>query len=304
MCYYLSPYYGETPPWIISTDVCLGPILSRWFPSADWGHLSILFSVFLVVLTISVEPRLLLWWSTCCLEVWLHDLPIGGKYSDHDYYTILPSFLFNFNSSLISPSSSLIVWSVVTIVEKSGSSRKWPWFQRLWSFSAVPLVKMSTNPSHVAVSYCDYLYRLNTQTLVRGIRVRPGEPTFLNNRRRQEGPEVAERGIQCQAHFYRWSVSDNRTRWWEWHGTTSTTRHLCTVGRPSKLTSLIYTINLLRAEENPTFYVSRVVTPCHLSTWISGYSPLREKDLESHFLGFVVSFSLMFQALITRTGSF
>ena len=68
---------GATPPWIASTDVCLGPILSRWFPGADWGHLSILFSVFLVVLTISVEPKMLLWWSTCCLEVWLHDLPIG-----------------------------------------------------------------------------------------------------------------------------------------------------------------------------------------------------------------------------------
>ena len=69
--------YGGPPPWIASIDVCLGPVLSRWFPGADWGRLSILFSVFLVVLTISVEPRMLLWWSTCCLEVWLHDLPIG-----------------------------------------------------------------------------------------------------------------------------------------------------------------------------------------------------------------------------------
>ena len=54
-------FYGGTPPRIASTDVCLGPTLSRWFPGADWGHLSILFSVFLVVLTICVEPRLLLW---------------------------------------------------------------------------------------------------------------------------------------------------------------------------------------------------------------------------------------------------
>ena len=77
LCYHFSPFYGGTPPWIASTDVCLGPILSRWFPGADWGHLSILFSVFLVVLAICVEPRMLLWWSTCCLEVWLHDLPIG-----------------------------------------------------------------------------------------------------------------------------------------------------------------------------------------------------------------------------------
>ena len=32
LCYHFSPFYGGTPPWIASTDVCLGPILSRWFP--------------------------------------------------------------------------------------------------------------------------------------------------------------------------------------------------------------------------------------------------------------------------------
>ena len=50
LCYHFSPLW-RNPSWIASTDVCLGPILSRWFPGADWGHLSILFSVFLVVLT-------------------------------------------------------------------------------------------------------------------------------------------------------------------------------------------------------------------------------------------------------------
>ena len=57
LCYHFSPFNGGSPPWIASTDVCLGPILSRWFPGADWGHLSILFSVFLVVLTISLGTQ-------------------------------------------------------------------------------------------------------------------------------------------------------------------------------------------------------------------------------------------------------
>ena len=67
---------GGTAPWIASTDVCLGPILFRWFPGADWGHLSILFSFFLVVLTISVEPRMLLWWSTSCLAIVLPTITV------------------------------------------------------------------------------------------------------------------------------------------------------------------------------------------------------------------------------------